>query len=209
MKKLFCLFTMLLMVVSLSAQGVCRYCLYDHMKSWKDADSISMETPLDSTSYYGYVFTSKDKKMSKTLKYDAMYVLYNDTLYINCMKAVYPRRNYYAKAIRAKNNMVFFVADQSKRLGAIVGGVAGGAIGASIGVTISDGGPVVGSKKKLYTPFFWDMQEHQFIRITPQYMKGLMNGNKALLKRYKAESKVRQSSPDVVMDYLREMDVIP
>ena len=40
-------------------------------------------------------------------------------------------------------------------------------------------------------------------------MKGLMNGNKALLKRYKAESKVRQSSPDVVMDYLREMDVIP
>lgn len=196
--------------VDVRGQGHIKYCFNDGEligEAWREADGVLMEDKVKRSPFYGFVFATEDEQLQKLLRDDAFYVEYNDTLYINCNRAIGEGTTYYARAERGKKaDNVFFVSNvRSKQsvglyVGAgIMGGIVGGAI---VGATYHG----VGSQSS--APYLWDMEQGLVTRLTPKTMKKLMAGNKNLLKKYKAEKKKRQATPGCVYEYLKSLGLL-
>lgn len=175
-------------------------------EKWREADGVTMEDKVHRSPFYGFVFNTDDEQLRAILRDQAFYVLYKDTLYINCRRAISEGTNYYAKAERSKKTgMVYFVSGEGGGVNSgvvvtagLAGGIIGGALaGAAIGATRGMGA----------APYLWSMEDGTPIRLTPKTMKKLLADKKELLKQYKAEDKKRQSAPECVYDYLRQLRI--
>ena len=94
-----------------TTQVKCKFCYNDGQLiggNWILLDSIIVTKLYSNTSFFGYVFSSPNKQVTKILKEDALYVSYNDTLYINCHVAMDETLNCYSKAYLGKYDLVFF-----------------------------------------------------------------------------------------------------
>ena len=140
-KNLFILFFLMSATV-MNGQGTVRFCYNDGELiggKWQEVEGVSKEDKVKHSPFYGFVFSTEDKQLKKLLREQAFYVQFNDTLYINCYRAIGEGVAYYARAERGKEaDNVFFVSDERASAASIstltasaglLGGIIGGAIG--------------------------------------------------------------------------------
>ena len=210
-KNLFILFFLMSAIV-MNGQGTVRFCYNDGELiggKWQEVEGVSKEDKVKHSPFYGFVFSTEDKQLKKLLREQAFYVQFNDTLYINCYRAIGEGVAYYARAERGKEaDNVFFVSDERASaasistltasaglLGGIIGGaIAGAAIGASRGLSLA--------------PYLWSMESGTPQRLTPKVMKKLRADYPQLLKKYKAEDKKRQATPGCIYEYLLKLKLL-
>ena len=191
-----------------TTQVKCKFCYNDGQLiggNWILLDSIIVTKLYSNTSFFGYVFSSPNKQVTKILKEDALYVSYNDTLYINCHVAMDETLNCYSKAYLGKYDLVFFASKNVANKGVVAASAVGfGLIGGTMGFAASN----ITSQASSEKPYFWDMRQGFPISIDPKYMKDLLSKKKFLLKEYKNESKHDKKKPEVVMKYLQKIHIL-
>ena len=146
---------------------------------------------------------TNDKKLDKLLKKDAVLIMHNDSLFINCYGSRYkntPFGYWYAPACPYEDTELLFVAMNYKAINktnnmAAAFGIIGGAIAAS-------------SSSHDFMCYVFHPGSETTEVIDRQFMLGLLEGHDDLSADYQKLSKKESHSPLVVLPILRQLGLI-
>ena len=205
MRRFVVIFIMLYITIVAYGQEQIMYCLTDGEligQQWKTNGNAIVENQYNDSVCTAKVFTSENKKLKRALRNKVLYAIFRDTLYINCSRVVNSDIKIYSAVTKLGNYKMFFVIPPGYYnnssyviMGGLLGGLAGGLITGAIAADKS--------KKSGWKPCLWDMTTDTITVLTPKSVKWLLDDDKKLLRQYKEESKERQHSPSVVLEYLR------
>lgn len=205
MRRFVVIIIMLYVNILVYGQEQIKYCLTNGEligRKWTTNGDAIVESQYYDSACIAKVFSSEDKKLKRTLRNKALYAMFRDTLYINCCRVVNSDVKIYSAVTKLGNYKMFFAIPPgyyNNSSYAIMGGLLGGLAGGIIAGAVS----ADKSKKEGWKPCLWDMTKDAITILTPKSVKWLLDDNKKLLRQYKEESKERQHSPSVVLEYLR------
>ena len=206
MRSFFIIISILYVNVVAHGQEQIYYCLTDGeliRQHWRTADGVTIESQYRDSVCSIKVFTSEDKKLRRILRHKALYVTYKDTLYINCSRAVKDEVKIYATATKLADDKMFFVIPSDQYTNSSFVPITAGVLGGFIGGVIAGAITGVNNGKINGIPCLWNIATESVTILSPKNMKSLLRVDKELFQQYKEENRDRQTSPSVVLEYLR------
>lgn len=149
-----------------------------------------------------------DKNLKKTLKKQARFIIFQDTLFVNCNGLTHEEvkfKDYYAIGFRYGIDNICFVASQTDAesairnptAGVVFGGLIGGAIGGAISGALGSDTPLkILKDQKCYIIYSDSKNVRQF---KEREMKGLLHSYPEMEEEYyKLEDKEKESAATIV-----------
>lgn len=203
-RKMLLLFVLLIATTSLFAQGKYAISFSDYINNqWIALDSLNVESRSQSGKLWGggadFKPITGNKATDTLLKKQVGFVVYNDTLYVNCHSLKYQGGrlgNWYALGFRFGEDKIGFVF--TKLLGmtqAMKTGALGGAIGAI-------------DMLKKRTCYFIESDNKKVKRITKEYMEEILKDSPEWLESYRSVDIDRKESADVIIEYLSKLNLL-
>ena len=206
MKKILMIFIYLLVATSMRAQA--KYCDSEADfvgRKWKDLPNVKIVYKKTNNYDCDITFETGDKETDKFLKKFNLFIMWEDSLYINTRRVMQNVGDFdgYAKAIVLTDDRFFFIS--SKIVPVVVPGYGGGLIGGAL-AGIATG--VMRGVASVAPCYIYNMLTSSSHVIDEDYMKKLMKNSPDLWKQYKKEKRKRKQDPEVIKEYLRKMGLI-
>lgn len=184
------LFSLLCMLMALTASAQCRYCLsYNDFvgNRWETVDSIDVVPASKGHKFLwgggDFTISGTDKATCKMLRSSAFAVIANNKLYVNCKDLKYKKIIFgkgFSRALSLGNRGLIFVGIDSKVAAAARNG---GAIGGGVAATQEDG--------RICYLISKGFDGKRFIEVSPvddEFMSKLLADQPELLEKYNSET---------------------
>lgn len=207
-RRLIILLSLLLQLQASKAQS--SYCLSfaDQLAGvWHPIENLQLEYRSGNKTLWNGGASFKpvtgDKKLDKILKKDAVMIMHNDSLYINCINLQYKRTafgNWYAPACAYDDTEFLFIAMSYKAIQktqnmAMAFGVIGGALMAS-------------SSSHDFMCYVYHPSSETVEAIDREFMLNLLEGHEAMKTDYLKLNKKECYGPLVVLPLLRQLGLV-
>ena len=206
MKEILVIFTYLMVTMTMQAQA--KYCDREADfvgRKWKEMPNVKIVYKKTNNYDCDIAFETGDKETDKFLKKSNLFIMWEDSLYINTSRVMQNVGNFdgYAKAIVLTDDRFFFISP--KIVPVVVSGYRGGFIGGALtGIAIG----VMREAASVAPCYIYNMLTSSSHVIDKDYMKKLLKNSPDLWKQYKKEKRKEQQDPEVIKEYLWKVGLI-